>query len=164
MVVPHEGATLKCIPTKTINGVKCAKIDKEDVLPEIAYWQTAILCMVMGANHPFGVIEGFIHRIWKDKAINKIVLVRKDVYMVRFLNEKDKLEVIHKGLYYFDNKPFLVKQWNPELNINTNSLTSLPVWVQFPELDIKYWDGPFPEYVEFINDYDMLVRQAVKYE
>ncbi|KAJ8421553.1 hypothetical protein Cgig2_004598 [Carnegiea gigantea] len=70
----------------------------------------------MGANPPFGVIEGFIRRIWKDKAIDEIVLVRKGVYMVRFLNEQDKLEVMQKGLYYFDNKPFL-----------------------FLELDIKYW-------------------------
>ena len=94
MVYPNEGTILKFISIQMIDGVKCSKIDKEVVLPGIAYWHNAILCTVMRANPPFGVIEGFVRRIWKDKAIYKIVLVRKAMYIVRFLNEHDKLEVI----------------------------------------------------------------------
>ena len=63
MVDPDEGTTLEFIPTKIIDGVKCAEIDKEDVFPRIAYWQNAILCTVTGANPPFGVIKGFIRNM-----------------------------------------------------------------------------------------------------
>ena len=49
------------------------------------------------------------------------------------------MDVIQKGIYYLDGKPFLVKPWTPKMNINTEALTSPPLWVQFPDLDIRYW-------------------------
>ncbi|KAJ8421209.1 hypothetical protein Cgig2_002375 [Carnegiea gigantea] len=47
----------------------------------------------------------------------------------------DKDEVLKKGIYYFDGKPFIVKAWNENLVLDINSLNSLPMWVQFPKLD-----------------------------
>ena len=97
----------------------------------------------------------------------------------------------------------LVKPWNPELDIHTETLTSLPIWVQFHELELKYWgmdclgkigsilgipiktdrytmerrllkharllieiplDAPFPDFLEFINDQDVVVRVPVCFE
>ena len=33
----------------------------------------------------------------------------------------------------------IVEPWNLEMEINIESLHSLPIWVQFPKLDLKYW-------------------------
>ena len=106
-----------------------------------------------------------------------------------------------KGLYY--SKPFLVKGWNSEMDLLTESIKSLPLCVQLPNLDIKCWgqsslskigstmgipiktdkytrdrtmlkyarllievnlEGPFPDFVEFINENGVLTRQQVKFE
>ena len=56
MVDPEEGTDLKYMPTKLINGIKCAKIEKEDVKQEIKFRHNAILCSVLGANPPFEVM------------------------------------------------------------------------------------------------------------
>ena len=37
MVDPEEGTDLKFIPAHTTNGVRCAKLEKEDVADEIEY-------------------------------------------------------------------------------------------------------------------------------
>ncbi|KAJ8420548.1 hypothetical protein Cgig2_032656 [Carnegiea gigantea] len=80
------------------------------------------------------------------------------------------------------------------MEINTDAITSLPIWVQFPELDIKYWglqslsklgsmlgialqidkftkllvemplEGSFLDYIEFANERNALIRQNAKYE
>ena len=42
-------------------------------------------------------------------------------------------------MFYFDNRPMIVKPWNQEMDLGTESITSLPIWVRFMELDIKYW-------------------------
>ena len=123
--------------------------------------------------------------------------------MVRFANIQDKEAVVQRGFYFFDQKPFMVRPWNEQLSIGTNSISSRSIWVKFPELDIKYWGsdslnklisllgipfktdkstkdktmlnyarmlidvplgGTFPDYVEFINDYDILVRQKAEFE
>lgn len=44
-----------------------------------------------------------------------------------------------RGVYFFDSKPFIVKGWNPEMDLHTEDIKSLPLWIQFPNLDVKYW-------------------------
>ena len=162
-----------------------------------------MICCVLGANPPYEVIAGFINRIWKDFSIDKILLVKKGLFLVRFNELQDAMTVAHKGFYHFDNKPFIVKAWNPELDINVDAISALPIWVRLPELDIKYWglqslskigsmlgiplktdkytkeklmlkyarllvemplDGEFPEYIDFANEKNVVIRQKVIYE
>ncbi|KAJ8422998.1 LOW QUALITY PROTEIN: hypothetical protein Cgig2_018727 [Carnegiea gigantea] len=72
-------------------------------------------------------------RMWKPR-----LNARKGVFLIRFGNIQDKLAVEKRGIYYFDAKSFLVKGWNPQMDLQTENLKSLPIWVQLPELDIKF--------------------------
>ena len=64
-------------------------------------------------------------------------LIKKGLYLVRFMDYQDVVAVTQKGL--FDDKPFIVKAWTPKMEINTDAIASLPIWLQFRELDIKFW-------------------------
>ena len=161
------------------------------------------MCCVLGANPPYGVIEGFIRRIWKDYSLDKVALIKKGLYLVRFTKYQGTLLVVQMGICHFDHKPFIVKAWTPEMKINTKAINSLPIRVQLSELDIRYWrlhslsklgsmldiplktdkftkeksmlkyarllvemrlDGSFPNYIEFSNEKNVLIRQNVLYE
>ena len=50
LVNPDEGTSLKFVQVPLVNGRKCVKIDPQDVAPEIHFWQSAILCAILGAN------------------------------------------------------------------------------------------------------------------
>ncbi|KAJ8423024.1 hypothetical protein Cgig2_028227 [Carnegiea gigantea] len=203
MADPDEGTSLSFVQSQWINGVKCARIEPVDVISEIKYWNSSVLCSVLGANPPLEVMEGFIQRIWKSFAINKICLVKKGVYLVRFQHIHEQTTVLQRGVYYFNKKPFLVKPWNEEMDLHTESLVSLPIWVIFSDLDIKYWgleslsklgsmlgvpiktdkytkdktflnfariliemnlEDNFPEYIDFVNEHNVVIRQKVEYE
>ncbi|XP_062085110.1 DExH-box ATP-dependent RNA helicase DExH11 isoform X2 [Humulus lupulus] len=41
-----------------------ARLDMEEVETEASFWKNAIVCIVLGANPPFRVFEGFVKRIW----------------------------------------------------------------------------------------------------
>lgn len=133
-----DGSALNSIPAQSINGNKCAHLVHEDVQAEIEYWNTAVLCAVLGANPPLDVIKGYINRIWGAYELDKIIQLRRGLFMVRFQHLQDKMEVERKDIFYFDSKPFIVKSWNPEMDLRTESIKSLPLWVQLPDLDIKY--------------------------
>ncbi|KAJ8419826.1 hypothetical protein Cgig2_029726 [Carnegiea gigantea] len=203
MADPDEGASLNFVHSPMVNGVKCAKIEPQDVQSEIDYWKSTVLCSVIGANPPLEVLEGFVRRIWQACEINKVCLVRKGVFLVRFQNLNDQFTVVQRGVYFFDNKPFIVKPWSEDMDLNIENLVSLPVWVRFPDLDVKYW-GPeslsklgsvlgvpiktdkftkdkallryarlfiemqlqdsFPDFIDFIKEHNVVVRQKVEYE
>ena len=139
LVDPNEGTELNFIPTQVINGTKCTQLEKSDVNDEIQYWQSAVLYTVLGANPPFEVMKGYFNRIWAAYAIDRILYVRKGVFLVRFANLQDKIAVEKRGFYFFDSKPMLVKGWNPHMDLQSETIRSLPLWVQLPALDIKYW-------------------------
>ena len=96
-----------------------------------------------------------------------------------------------------------MKGWNPNMDLCTETIESLPIWIQLPDFDLKYWgtnslskiysslriplkidkftkdksmlryarvlvdmriEGSFPEFIEFFNEHEVLIRQPVKYE
>ncbi|KAJ8420785.1 hypothetical protein Cgig2_030493 [Carnegiea gigantea] len=203
MIDSNKGTELNFIPTQIINGIKCTRLEKSNAKAEIQYWENAVICTVLGANPPFEVMKGFLKRIWANHELDKILYVRKGVFLVRLVNLQDKLAVQKRGFYFFDKKPLFVKGWTPTMDLQMEAIKSLPLWIQLPALDIKYWgieslskigsllgipsktdkvtrgkqvlryarllvempiEGPFPEYIEFFNDDDLLIRQQVTYE
>ncbi|KAJ8425110.1 hypothetical protein Cgig2_015888 [Carnegiea gigantea] len=106
MVDPNDGMDLKFIPTHVITGVRYAKLEKDDVAAKATL------------------------------DIDKIIFVRKCVFLVYFGKMQDKQKMKKRGVYYFDSKPFLVKGWNPEMDMHAEAL---PLWVQLLDWDVKHW-------------------------
>ncbi|KAJ8426466.1 LOW QUALITY PROTEIN: hypothetical protein Cgig2_018386 [Carnegiea gigantea] len=94
---------------------------------------------MVDANPSYDVMDVYIRRIWRNQTITKIAMVEKGLFLVRFENEQDKVHVTQRGLYFFDNKPLVVKPWNEAMELNVETMLSLPLWLQFPELDLRYW-------------------------
>ena len=47
----------------TISDPNLFKINLSDIEDEIRYWETAVVCFVVGANPPLHVIDGFVRQI-----------------------------------------------------------------------------------------------------
>ncbi|KAJ8422255.1 LOW QUALITY PROTEIN: hypothetical protein Cgig2_025875 [Carnegiea gigantea] len=170
IVNPEEGLVLKFIEAPVINGTKCAKIEQQDVTSEIDYWSQAVLCCVLGANPPLGVIEGYVRRIWSQFVIDKVIAARKGLYLVRFKAMVDKDEVLKKGISYFDRKPFIVqfpeldvKYWGADSLSKIGSAIGIPLKIDKQTIDKTFLsyarllidiplEGPFLEYVDYITD------------
>jgi len=80
----NAGHKLEYIQLQIHNEVKFTKIVLEDAESEIKYWESVVVRYVLGASPPFSVLEGFIHRIWADYSIKKIVLMRNGLILVKF--------------------------------------------------------------------------------
>ncbi|XP_056691612.1 uncharacterized protein [Spinacia oleracea] len=113
------------------------EIGFDDIQEEIEFWSSAVVCYIVGGNPPINVMEGFIRRIWKQLNVDKVVMVRKGVFLVRFLTMDSKDKVL-RGHYFFDSKPLILKPWNSDMNMDTPELQSVPIWVQL-KLNFKYW-------------------------
>jgi len=85
-----------------------------------------VICYVLEANPPFEVIDGYVRRIWKAYAIDKVVLVKRGLYLVRFVNYQDAPTMTQKGLYHFDHKTFIVKAWTRKWRSTLTPLLPYP--------------------------------------
>ena len=118
---------------------RIAKISKIDVELEIKYWELSVVCYVTSANPPLQVVDGFVHRIWKDLHIDKLGMVNRGVFLVRFTLKEHQDQACNMNGILFDKKPFIVKPWYPNISYEKSSLASIPVWVKLPNLDVIYW-------------------------
>ena len=118
---------------------KPIKIDMEDIIDEIHFWESAVVCFVIEANPPLHIIDGYARRIRKDLAIDKIGMVEKGVFLIRFHSQQDRISACEMNGILFDKKPFIVKPWTPSMSYSKYNLSSLPIWVKFPGFDDRYW-------------------------
>lgn len=60
-------------------------------------------------------MEGFIRRIWKQYNVGKVVVVNKGVFIICF-DAMDTRDKILGGVYFFDNKPLIMKPWSQDMD------------------------------------------------
>lgn len=74
------------------------KITVDDIKEEVEYWSSTIICYMLGSNPPLTVMDGYFRRIWGNMGIDKVALVNKGVFLVRFHTEESKIKVIEEGV------------------------------------------------------------------
>ncbi|XP_062094246.1 uncharacterized protein LOC133800306 [Humulus lupulus] len=110
----------------------------EDIEEEIAFWNSAMVCYVLGANPPLGVFEGFVKRMWKEQ-VDRVGLINHGIFIVRFHNVEKRDEVISGGFMFFDKKPIIMKPWVASIDFKKENVEKAPIWIQLKGLDLKYW-------------------------
>ncbi|XP_021838838.2 uncharacterized protein [Spinacia oleracea] len=152
------------------------QIDLDDIQDEVDFWNSSIICYIIGANPPIHVMEGFIRRIWKKFNVDKVVLVKKGIYLVRFLT-MDMRDKVTSGHFFFDSKPMIVKPWSVDMDTEKEEIKSLGKPIKRDATTVSrdklqyarvLVDMPItqnlPDKVSFMNEHGELVQVPITYE
>ncbi|XP_062109885.1 uncharacterized protein LOC133821756 [Humulus lupulus] len=115
------------------------KIEEEDVEDEVNFWNSPVVCWVLGANRPTQVMEGFFRRIWRTLGVDKIGLLKHGLFIMIFTSMENRDKVLAGGYYFFDKKPLMLKAWDPNVCLQKDDIRSIPIWIQVHNMDLKYW-------------------------
>ncbi|KMT03649.1 hypothetical protein BVRB_8g189880 [Beta vulgaris subsp. vulgaris] len=127
------------IPILQSENDKIVRTELEDIQDEVCYWNSAIVCSVVGANPPLSVIEGFFMRIWKDLGVDKVASVEYGVYIVRFFTMENRDKVLSDYHPTFDKKPVICKPWHNDIVNFKDEISVVPIWIQLKNLNLKFW-------------------------
>ncbi|XP_062093789.1 uncharacterized protein LOC133799813 [Humulus lupulus] len=117
---------------------RIALIDEDEVRSQSANWNSAVICMVLGANPPMAVFEGFIKRVWGHLEIAQIARMAMGLIMVKFNDEATRSHVLENDCLHFDRKPVIVRPWTTDLNA-VRLIRSVPLWIRLHDLGLQYW-------------------------
>ncbi|XP_062089456.1 uncharacterized protein LOC133795989 [Humulus lupulus] len=138
-LLPNQGgARLEFAEPLVQDGHRIAQVDLEEIAVEASIWNSAVVCMVLGANPLFAVFEGFIKRMWGNLGIEKIARLNAGHTLVKFIDEVTRDLVLENGVLHFDRKLVIVRPWTTELD-HLKLVKSVPVWVRLPGLGLQYW-------------------------
>lgn len=98
------------------------KIDVEYIQDQINYWESSMIYYVVGPNPPFSIMEGLLRRIWAKKGIEKIVVVNKGIFLVRFHSIEQRDVIQNEVFQFFDKKPLIMKKWHVDMDFKNEEL------------------------------------------
>ncbi|KAL2938196.1 Protein SEY1 [Bienertia sinuspersici] len=114
-------------------------INLDEVADQINYWSSAVVCYVLGANPPFSVMNGYCQRFWGKKGLEKVSMVGRGLFPVRFNTMEQCERVLTGDPQFLDYKPLITKKWDPDMELHKESVKTIPIWIRFPNLELKYW-------------------------
>ncbi|KAL2943499.1 putative glucan endo-1 3-beta-glucosidase eglC [Bienertia sinuspersici] len=147
------------------------KIDFDDIDEELVYWSSAMVVYVLGANPPFSVFNGYCHRIWGKKGLDKVLLVGKGLYLVRFKSVEQREQIWSDEPKFFDSKPVIMKRWDSEMELHKETIKTVDRLTEqkerlayariMVEVDIQ---KELPDQIDFINEKGISMVQTIEYE
>ncbi|KAK1289119.1 hypothetical protein QJS10_CPB18g00823 [Acorus calamus] len=102
-------------------------------------WGKAIVGYVINKMPVYTPFLAFIKRQWKIRGDIQLFLQGNGFFMVHFDLVEDMRRVLKGGPWTMDNRPFVLKKWFPSVRMEQERLTSVPIWVKFPNLPLHIW-------------------------
>ncbi|XP_074263903.1 uncharacterized protein LOC141586539 [Silene latifolia] len=84
---------------------------------------------------------GFVKRVWQANGVDKVAFLPNGLFLVRFKTKAQQQSVLSNGHLLFDNKPIIIKEWTPDMELVKHEVTRVPIWMKIFGLDVKYWGG-----------------------
>ena len=104
----------------------------------VDFWNSSVICYVVGEK-PFPyVIECYIRRICTSNGVDKVAMLKNGVYIVRFLSMEKKDFVLSESHPFFDNKLMMVRPWEQDMDITKDHFDAIPTWIKL-RVYFKYW-------------------------
>uniref|UniRef100_A0A803NW52 DUF4283 domain-containing protein n=1 Tax=Cannabis sativa TaxID=3483 RepID=A0A803NW52_CANSA len=121
-----------------IGDQSVAKLDLDEVECEASFWKNSVVCIVLRANPPFRVFEGFIKRVWGNLGIERIARMNSGFTLVSFRDEETRDLILETGVIHFDKKPVVLRPWTMDMD-SARMVKSVPIWVRLNGLGLQYW-------------------------
>lgn len=71
-----------------------------------------VVAYVLGLNPNVKLFEGYCHRLWGKNNVDKVIPIKKGIFLIRFLNTESKTKALQMHNLMLDNRPVFFKQWH----------------------------------------------------
>ncbi|KAF3635966.1 hypothetical protein FXO37_25699 [Capsicum annuum] len=115
------------------------ELTTEDIKAADEHWSTALIVYVLVDTPYEKSMDNFVKNVWNFVKKSKIPYHNEGYYVFQFETVGDRAEILQKRLYTYHNKPFILKPWVLNFVFDIESITTLPLWVNFHELPVGYW-------------------------
>ncbi|KAL2938879.1 Elongation factor Ts [Bienertia sinuspersici] len=111
--------------SKQEQSIWVSALDEEDVKDELKYWEMGVVAFV---------VRGTPHNV------DKVIVMKKGVFMIRFLNQDTKKKALEALYMLLDGKPIVLKQWVDSMDLSIN-IDRVPIWLIIYEWKPEWCKG-----------------------
>nr|TKS05769.1 hypothetical protein D5086_0000129850 [Populus alba] len=127
----------KLLHYSEISTIKTCTLLNDDLTSHSDYWNLCIVGFVAGKFPGYKALSSIISNSWHCEA--KLTIHESGWLVYQFQNVDDKLAVLAEGPYSVYGRPLLLQPMSEFFDFSAENMTTVPVWVRFPNLPLKCW-------------------------
>ncbi|XP_065633884.1 uncharacterized protein LOC136069370 [Quercus suber] len=137
----EDGYDLEVEMEPLTEGMVEVKLSKETKVRIRAPWSKALIIKVYGWSVGFNYLTFKINALWKPTAKMDCVTLGRGFFLIHLSCNDDFDKVLRGGPWFIGEHFLAIKLWEPYFKASEAKLTSVAIWVRFPELPIEFYDA-----------------------
>uniref|UniRef100_A0A803NBH9 DUF4283 domain-containing protein n=1 Tax=Chenopodium quinoa TaxID=63459 RepID=A0A803NBH9_CHEQI len=147
------------------------QLSMDDIVDELDCCNLGVVAFTIAANPHIKTFEGFCYRIWGKLNVDKVIPLRRGIFLIRFLNSETRDKALTALNFLMDKKPY----WGKSCLEKIVGLIGKPIrpdaatlsrdrvaYVRYlVEMDLKQ---EFPNKIDFLNEKGILFEQNLTWE
>ncbi|KAK1279941.1 hypothetical protein QJS04_geneDACA024090 [Acorus gramineus] len=121
-------------------STQVASLQPEAYAKNIRQWDNAVLGYIIGKIPVYTPFLQFLKKLWKPRGEIQLLLHGNGFFTVKFDQAEDATSVLEGGPWTMDHRPFILRKWSPEVRMEQERLSSMPIWVRLPNLPLHLWE------------------------
>ncbi|XP_074307797.1 uncharacterized protein LOC141642767 [Silene latifolia] len=115
------------------------EVNLEDFQGELDYWKYTLMGNFLGSKPNLKQVQDFAQKAWKQIASPVVQYYRKGWFSFRFTTQEDMNNVLREGPWKLGSRSLILKQWYPNFSMEMDKVSTVPIWVLFPDLEPFLW-------------------------
>ncbi|XP_074320214.1 uncharacterized protein LOC141657004 [Silene latifolia] len=114
-------------------------VDLEDFQGELEYWKFTLIGNFLGSKPNLKQVQDFAQKCWHHIASPMVQYYKKGWFSFRFTCLEDMNAVLREGPWKLNTSSLILKQWYPNFSMEMDRVSTVPIWVLFPDLEPFLW-------------------------
>nr|GEY91240.1 zinc knuckle CX2CX4HX4C [Tanacetum cinerariifolium] len=133
---------LSFVPTEiSDDGSEVMIFDEALVDKSSAQWKLTMCGHFVGYKMNVHESRYHIRRMWSKWGIDDIDMKADGMCMVKFKNEEGMKKVLDSGTWLVNNKPLVVRKWDPAFGMEMVEQTKVPIWARLVNVPMEAWSA-----------------------
>jgi hypothetical protein len=124
-----------------------ASIPKSAIDANVNKWCNTLVGYVMGDRPFYSQLKGCVGRLWRPTCSLEIHSRENGYFFFKFGSKDECDRVLNEGPWLFDGRLIILKPWSPNIGLERDILSTVPVWIRFPSLHLKLWSNTVISYM-----------------
>ena len=102
-------------------------------------WEDCLVGHLFDSKMPFAVVRSIIFKICARFGILEVIPHGDGFFIFRFSQSSAAKDVLEGGPWLISGRHLLLRWWSPGLSWRKESVSKVPVWVQFHNVPMEFW-------------------------
>ncbi|KAK1320156.1 hypothetical protein QJS10_CPA03g00788 [Acorus calamus] len=104
-----------------------ATLNPEAYEKNLLQWDRAVVGYIIGKLPVFTPFLQFLKKKWNPKGEIHLFLHGNGFFTVKFDLEEDLNSTLEGGPWTMDHRPFIIRKWSPQVHMEQERLSSIPL-------------------------------------